>query len=353
LNRGFWKGRRVLLTGHTGFKGGWLSLWLGSAGARVTGYALAPPTTPSLFEAADVGSRMESRVGDVRDSENFGRAFAAAKPEVVFHLAAQSLVRASYADPERTYATNVLGTVHLLENARRCESARAVVNVTSDKCYENRETNRAYREEDPLGGRDPYSSSKACAELVTSAYRHSYFDGKTGPAIATARAGNTIGGGDWAPDRLVPDVVEAFRAGQPARIRNPSAVRPWQHVLDALHGYLLLAERLAEGGRNFAEAWNFGPDPGDVRNVESVVDRIRSLWGGNARWEREGSEQPREATLLQLDSAKARARLGWAPRLPLDEGLAWTVGWYRDYSPGSSMRDATEKQIARYERENL
>jgi CDP-glucose 4,6-dehydratase len=351
LNRKFWKGRRVLVTGHTGFKGSWLSLWLQSAGAEVTGYALPPPTDPSLFESAAVGRGMRSMLGDIRDPDSFEHAFDASAAEIVFHLAAQPLVRASYADPVGTWATNVMGTVHLLEAVRRHPSVRAVVNVTSDKCYENREWDRAYREEDPLGGRDPYSSSKAGAEIVTSAWRRSFFGGNGAPAIATARAGNTIGGGDWAMDRLVPDVLEAFRAGRAVKIRNPDAVRPWQHVLDAVGGYLLLAERLREEGA-FAEAWNFGPDGGDVRTVRSVVERLVALWGGGARWEPDPDRaaQPPEAGLLQLDSAKARARLGWAPRLALDEGLAWTAEWHRGYARGADMGPATAAQIERWER---
>jgi len=352
LNRKFWNGRRVLLTGHTGFKGSWLSLWLQSAGAHVVGYALPPPTNPSLFESARVGRGMRSILGDIRDADSFDSAFDDAAPEVVFHLAAQPLVRASYADPVGTWATNVMGTVHLLESVRRHPSIRAVVNVTSDKCYENRESERAYREEDALGGRDPYSSSKAGAEMVTSAWRRSFFERDGAPAIATARAGNTIGGGDWAMDRLVPDVLEAFRGSRAVKIRNADAVRPWQHVLDAVGGYLILAEKLHEEGRAFAEPWNFGPDPGDVRTVRSVVERLVSLWGGGARWEPDPdrASQPPEAGLLQLDSGKARSRLGWKPRLPLDEGLAWTVEWHRGYAPDVDMAPATLGQIERYER---
>jgi CDP-glucose 4,6-dehydratase len=352
LNRKFWKGRRVLVTGHTGFKGSWLSLWLQSAGADVSGFALPPPTDPGLFESAGVGRGMRSMLGDIRDQDSFERAFDASTPEIVLHLAAQPLVRASYADPVGTWATNVIGTVHLLEAVRRHPSVRAVVNVTSDKCYENREWDRAYREDDPLGGRDPYSSSKAGAEIVTSAWRRSFFGGNGAPAVATARAGNTIGGGDWAMDRLVPDVLEAFRAGRPVKIRNPDAVRPWQHVLDAVGGYLILGERLYEEGASFAEAWNFGPDGGDVRTVRSVVERLVSLWGAGARWEPDPDRaaQPPEAGLLQLDSAKARARLGWAPRLALDEGLAWTAQWHRGYARGVDMAPPTLAQIERWER---
>ena len=352
MNRSFWKGRRVLVTGHTGFKGSWLSLWLQSAGAEVTGYALPPPTDPSLFESARVGRGMRSILGDIRDAAAFDRAFDVSAAEIVFHLAAQPLVRASYADPVGTWSTNVMGTVNLLEAVRRHPSVGALVNVTSDKCYENREWERAYREDDPLGGRDPYSSSKAGAEIVTSAWRRSFFGGSGAPAIATARAGNTIGGGDWAMDRLVPDVLEAFRGGRAVKIRNPDAVRPWQHVLDAVAGYLVLAERLRTDGAPFAQAWNFGPGGSDVRTVRSVVERLVALWGDGARWEPDPdrASQPPEAGLLQLDSAKARTRLAWAPRLPLDEGLAWTAQWHRGYAPGVDMGPATLGQIERWER---
>jgi CDP-glucose 4,6-dehydratase len=358
LKPNFWREKKVLVTGHTGFKGSWLSLWLQNLGADLVGYALSPPTAPSLFEVADVGAGMTSILGDVRDLERLVATVEREEPEIVFHLAAQALLLPSYRIPVETYATNVMGTVHLLEAVRRSESVRVVVNVTSDKCYENRDEGRPYREDDALGGRDPYSSSKGCGELVTSAYRNSFFSsdaGRTPAAIATARAGNAVGGGDWAPDRLVPDIIEAFRAGRPAKIRNPDAVRPWQHVLDPLFGYLLLAEKLWDGGHDFAEAWNFGPGPRDLRTVESVVERVKALWGGAATWEpcRPARLPEAEAARLQLDSAKARTRLGWSPRLPLDESLAWTVRWYTGYASGADMRSVTESQISRYERGEL
>jgi CDP-glucose 4,6-dehydratase len=347
VSRGFWKGRRVLLTGHTGFKGGWLALWLHEMGATVFGYSLAAATRPSLFEVARVAGAVQHAIGDIRDLEALQRAVRKAQPEVVLHLAAQSLVRQSYAEPVETYATNVLGTVHLLEAVRREPSAKAVVVVTSDKCYENRERAEGYRESEPMGGRDPYSSSKGCAELVAAAYRASFLQA-SGVAVASARAGNVIGGGDWSADRLLADAYRAAAARQPVRIRNPKAVRPWQHVLEPLAGYLLLAERLFTEGSRFAEAWNFGPADADARPVAEVMDKVVRLWGEGLRWEPDTAAHPHEAQLLRLDSAKARGTLGWRPRLPLDEALAWTVDWYKAQLRGDDMRRATLGQIERY-----
>ena len=326
----FWLGRRVLVTGHTGFKGSWLALWLRRLGAEVIGYALPPSTMPSHYELADVGSDMRSIFADVRDAQQMHNAFAEARPEIVFHLAAQSLVRASYEIPRETYEVNVIGTANLLDAVRAWGSVRAVVIVTSDKCYENREWSWGYRESDPLGGHDPYSSSKACAEILTAAYRSSYFSDPQAARIASARAGNVIGGGDWARDRLIPDLVTAFAAGRKPLIRNPHAIRPWQFVLDPLYGYLLLAERLcAPDGDSFAEAWNFGPEDRDVRSVGAVVDRVAGLWGDGATVERDARQHPHEAQFLKLDSSKARARLGWSSRLDVENALTWTVRWYR------------------------
>lgn len=340
MNQDFWRGKRVFVTGHTGFKGSWLVTWLARLGAQVTGYALAADQTPNLFEAARVGEDIDSRIGDVRDLESLREALAGSEAEVVFHLAAQSLVRKSYESPVDTYATNVMGTVHLLEAVRASGSVQAVVVVTSDKCYENREWARPYREDDALGGRDPYSNSKACQELVASAYRQSF----PGPAIATARAGNVIGGGDWARDRLVPDLVRAFSAKEPAVIRNPASIRPWQHVLEPLHGYLLLAEKLVNGD-GFAEAWNFGPSEGDVRPVRWIADALVSRWNDGAQWTQDAGTHPHEAVTLTLDSTRARTVLGWAPRLSLDESLDWIVEWHR----APDARAITLQQIERYE----
>ena len=353
MNRSRWKSRRVFVTGHTGFKGSWLSLWLQDAGAHVTGYALEPPTTPSLFDLAGVAAGMTSIHGDVRDLARLHNAIVEARPDVVIHMAAQSVVRASYDDPVETYSTNVMGTVNVLEAVRRAGRTCAVVNVTSDKCYENREQSRGYREEDRLGGHDPYSNSKACSELVTTAYRDSFFHPRTGeaPAIAVAsvRAGNVIGGGDWTRDQLIPDTVRAFAAGKAVELRNPTAVRPWQFVLEPLRGYLAVAERLLTGTTGAGRAWNFGPDDADCRPVRWVVETFASAWSNAPGWRQAPGEHPHETTLLKLDSAQARAALGWAPRLPLSEALAWTAEWYRAVAAGADARMKTLEQIHRYE----
>ncbi len=346
----FWKGRKVFLTGHTGFKGSWLTLWLHALGAEVTGYALRPPTTPSLFEQARVADGITSVLGDMRDSDALRAAMQQTAPEVVIHMAAQALVRYSYANPVETYATNVLGTVHLLEAVRATPSVRAVVNVTSDKCYENREWVWGYREDEAIGGYDPYSSSKGCAELVTSAYRRSYFSGDDGPLLASGRAGNVIGGGDWAQDRLIPDMVRAFSAGRPVVIRNPHAIRPWQHVLEPLSGYLTLAEALVDRGAAFAEGWNFGPGEDDAKTVKCIVEWLVGLWGGGASWELDASAQQHEAGYLKLDCSKARTRLGWTPRWTLATALERIVQWQRALDAGADMRLVTLEQIKDYQR---
>jgi len=346
IDTAFWTGKRVLVTGHTGFKGAWLSLWLTEMGAVVSGYALDPPTTPNLFTHLRLDKRVASVIGDLRDPAHVRRAVAEHRPDVVFHLAAQPLVRESYRDPVGTYATNVMGLVHLFEALRETATARVMVNVTSDKCYENREWVWGYRETDAMGGYDPYSSSKGCAELVTAAYRRSFFqDG--GMTLASARAGNVIGGGDWADDRLVPDAIRAFGAARPLRIRNPHAVRPWQHVLDPLNGYMMLARRLWDDP-GCAEGWNFGPPAEDARNVAWVVDRLCSAWGEGAAWERDGDDHPHEASLLSLDCAKARNGLGWHPVWHTEQALEETIRWYRAASDGESMVDFSLQQITRF-----
>lgn len=353
MNPEFWGGRRVLVTGHTGFKGGWLSLWLQALGARVFGFALPPPTTPSLFDACHVADEMDSRLGDLRDAQQILAATRAAEPEIVLHLAAQPLVRQSYADPVETYAANVMGTVHLLEAVRAVRSVRAVVVVTSDKCYENREWVWGYRENEPMGGFDPYSSSKGCAELVTSAYRNSFFPASRyaehGVAIGTARAGNVIGGGDWAADRLIPDCLRAIETGKPVRLRSPDAIRPWQHVLDPLAGYLDLAERLHADGTAFAEAWNFGPVDEDARPVRWVVERLVQHWGGDASWEMDPAPQPHEANYLRLDCSKARSRLGWHGRWALGIAIENICLWHKAFLAGANMRNFTLAQIGAFE----
>ena len=349
----FWAGRSVFVTGHTGFKGAWLSLWLQRLGAKLTGYALDPPTTPSLFEQARVADGMTSVRADVTDLPRLIQEMRNAAPEVVLHLAAQSLVRASYDDAPGTYATNVMGTVNVLEAARSVPSVRAIVIVTTDKCYENREWLWGYREVDRLGGRDPYSNSKACAELVTEAYRHSFFPtdrfDQHRVAVASARAGNVIGGGDWAKDRIIPDAMRAFIAGQPLEVRNPRSTRPWQHVLEPLLGYLMLAEHLVSDGARFAEPWNFGPPQELVLPVEDLVTRAVEAWGEGVAWKSVAlANAPHEAQLLQLDSAKARTKLAWHPRLPMTTTIDWIVEWHKQVARDGDAREVTERQIARY-----
>jgi CDP-glucose 4,6-dehydratase len=349
LNPAFWHDKRVVVTGHTGFKGGWLTVWLRRLGARVTGYSLDPPSDPSFLQEAEVEAGIGAHRADVRDLDTLVAVFESARPEVVFHLAAQSLVRRSYREPLETYSTNVMGTANVLEAARRTEVVRAVIAVTSDKCYENLERAKPYRESDRLGGRDPYASSKAAAELVTSAYRQSFFRADNGPAVASARAGNVIGGGDWAEDRLVPDLIRGFTSGLPVRIRNPEAVRPWQHVVEPLRGYLTLAERLWNRDPGAASAWNFGPNRIDERPVRWIAERMSERWGAAATWEHDGGDHPHEATYLRLDSSKAAERLGWSPRLPLETALEWVVDWHLRRNAGEPARAITEEQLAAYE----
>ena len=348
-NPAFWTGKRVFLTGHTGFKGSWLSLWLLSLGARVSGLALPPPTTPSLFALSGLEKRMDSRMGDIRDAAAVEAAAKAADPEILIHMAAQPLVRLSYEEPVATLATNVMGTAHVLEAARRCPSLRAVIVVTSDKCYENREWVWSYRETEPMGGHDPYSASKGCTELVAAAWRRSFFAAEGAAALATVRAGNVIGGGDWALDRLIPDCVRALGAGRPILVRSPNAVRPWQHVLEPLRGYLMLAEALWREPAAHAEGWNFGPGEDDARPVSWIVSRMVERWGPGAAWETTGGPHPHEATHLRVDSSKARARLGWTPRLGLSDGLDWTVEWFRRYHSGEDAGRVALDQIDRYQ----
>ena len=349
----FWRNKRVFLTGHTGFKGSWLSLWLQDLGAKVTGYALEPPTNPNLFVEAKVADGMHSIIGDIRDLESLQLALTDVRPEIVIHMAAQPLVRLSYDHPVETYATNVMGTVHLLESVRLVGGVKAIVNVTTDKCYENREWEWGYRENEPMGGYDPYSNSKGCSELVSAAYRSSFFNksqyGRHGVALSTARAGNVIGGGDWARDRLIPDVLAAFQQHLPVTIRNPHSVRPWQHVLEPLRGYLLLAEKLYNQGADYGEGWNFGPNDDDARSVGWIVEQLVNMWGGDASWIQDSGDHPHEANYLKLDISKAKARLGWHPRLRLEESLRLIVNWTQARLEGEDVRAFSLGQIRAYQ----
>lgn len=357
VNPEFWQGKRVLVTGHTGFKGSWLSLWLQQMNADVTGYALAPPSGPNLFEIAGVAGGMRSVIGDMRDGEHLMRLMAEVQPEIVIHMAAQALVRYSYANPVETYAVNVMGVVNLFEAIRATPGIRAVVNVTSDKCYQNKEWAWGYRENEAFGGYDPYSNSKACAELVTEGYRSSYFNPakyvEHGVALASGRAGNVIGGGDWALDRLIPDMVRAIGAGSPVLIRSPRSIRPWQHVLEPLSGYLTLAERLYVEGPAFAEGFNFGPHDTDAQPVEWIIERLCQVWGGEATWTLDGQAQPHEATYLKLDCSKARSRLGWQPRWSLGYTIEKIVEWHQAHGADANMRTMTLAQISEYQNTNL
>ena len=353
VNSEFWKNKSVFLTGHTGFKGGWLALWLSSMGAKVTGYALAPNTTPNLFDMLAIDSLIEqSHIADIRDLATLQKAMSEAKPDIVIHMAAQPLVRYSYANPVETYATNVMGTVHILESTRTIESVRATVVVTTDKCYENRERGAGYREDEAMGGFDPYSSSKGCAELVSSAYRQSYFS-KSANHLASARAGNVIGGGDWSEDRLIPDAIKAFESGNTLMIRNPLATRPWQHVLEPLSGYLILAQSLFQDGEKFSSAWNFGPKDTDNRSVQEVISTLCQQWGPDAKWQQDSSSQPHEAGLLKLDCSKASKQLRWEPKWNLETAIEKIIQWHKAHLAKENMQALTLKQIDQYIHTNI
>lgn len=348
VNPEFWQGKRVLLTGHTGFKGSWLSLWLQRMGVTLRGVALEPLTQPAMFNIAEVGQEMEHHVTDIRDLAGMRRHVADFDPDILIHMAAQPLVRLSYKEPVETYETNVMGTVKVLEAAKSGNALKAIVNVTTDKCYENREWAWGYRENDPMGGYDPYSSSKGCVELLSAAYRKSFL-AEAGIAMATARAGNVIGGGDWSVDRLLPDVLRSIEKGEPVEIRNPNAIRPWQHVLEPLSGYLVLAEHLyGEGGHSFAEGWNFGPVDEDARSVEWIVRQMCDTWPTEASWTVQAGDHPHEASVLKLDISKARQRLGWVPRWNIESALARTMDWHRAWIDDKNMRDFSLQQIDAY-----
>lgn len=341
----FWRGKSVLITGHTGFKGGWLSLWLQRLGAHVYGYSLPAATQPSLFNVARIAEGMVHAEGDIRDQSSLRSFMSSHKPEIIFHLAAQALVKQGYLDPVETMTTNVMGTVNLLESIRNTPSVKAVVVVTSDKCYENREWIWPYRENEAMGGHDPYSASKACTEIVTASWRASFL-AELSVSVATARAGNVIGGGDWSVNRLVPDALRAWQRGGSLLVRQPQAVRPWQHVLEPLAGYLLLAERLYEG--KCAEAWNFGPSDLDMHSVGTLLDRLAALWGRSATWQVDSQQHPHEAGLLRLDSSKARIQLGWQTQFNIDQALERVSAWHRKWMAGDDMRGVTLDQIEQY-----
>ena len=353
MTEGFFTGRKVFITGHTGFKGTWLSIWLKKLDADVTGYALEPPTTPSMFDICGVQNKVDSIIGDIRNKDDLERAVRKANPEIVFHLAAQPIVRLSYEKPVETYETNVMGTVNLLDAIRNCPSVRAVVVVTSDKCYENKEAFWGYRETDRLGGYDPYSSSKACQELIASAYISSFFNpegyGRHGVSIATARAGNVIGGGDFAKDRLVPDIIRSIMNKEQLSIRNPQAIRPWQHVMEPLFGYMTLAEKLYRNGPDYSGAWNFGPDPGNIKSVGWIVKRLMNLFNIDDCFIQDKNNNLHETNCLKLDSYKAHQLLDFKPRFNIDETMNMTADWFKAYMSGSNMYDKTLLQIDEYE----
>ena len=350
MNSDFWNGKRVFVTGHTGFKGGWMVLWLVKLGAVVKGYSLEPKTKPSLFEVANIAKNIESEIGDIRDLEILKKSVLNFEPEIIIHMAAQPLVRQSYQDPVGTYQTNIMGTVNILESVRHCESVKAVVNVTTDKCYENKEWVWGYRENESMGGHDPYSSSKGCSELITSAYRNSFFQGNSDVSLASARAGNVIGGGDWANDRLIPDALRAFDSGNSVIIRNPLAVRPWQHVLEPVSGYLMLAEKLYYSQDEYSEGWNFGPDDRDAKPVGDVLEYLVANWPSIVTWSIDKSSQPHEAQLLKLDITKARALLKWEPRWDLNKALQSIIKWHFAWLNAEDMEIVTLDQIDDFEK---
>ena len=349
LNRNFWKNKKVFITGHTGFKGSWLSLWLQDSGATLKGYSLPPNTNPNLFNAASVSNGMESVFGDIRNLENLSKCMKSFAPDIVIHMAAQPLVKFSYQNPLETYSTNIMGTVNLFESVRSTSSVRVVINVTTDKCYENKEWVWAYRENEAMGGHDPYSSSKGCSELITTAYRNSFFNFSGAAAIASVRAGNIIGGGDWAKDRLIPDIFRSFEKKEPVLVRNPSAIRPWQHVLEPLSGYLLLAEKLYNDSEGYSGGWNFGPNEDDVKSVSEIVEYMVSSWGRGISWKHDKTEHPHEAILLRLEIAKAKNLLNWKPRWRLKETLDLILEWQREFLNGCDTKKITLKQIYQFE----
>jgi len=349
IDQNFWQGKRVFLTGHTGFKGSWMALWLNSLGAIVKGYALSPPTDPSLFNEAKIDSIIDSQIGDIRDLELFKRSLTDFNPDILIHMAAQPLVRSSYANPVETYETNVMGTVNVLESARACKNLKAIINITTDKCYENDGRSQGYKESDPMGGYDPYSNSKGCAELVTSAYRRSFLQ-EQGIKLASVRAGNVIGGGDWADDRLIPDILRSFEKNKPIVIRNPKATRPWQHVLEPLSGYLILAQKLYEDQKEYAEGWNFGPNEKDVKPVDWILDKMIVKWPSSS-WELDKNSNPHEADFLKLDISKAESKLGWNPVWELSQTLDKIIDWHKNWLNKEDMQAICLAEIEEYTRD--
>ena len=351
VNPVFWKSKKVFITGHTGFKGSWLSLWLQEMGAVVKGYALEPNTIPNLFTQANVGNNMDSEIGDITDLNHITESMKSFNPEVLIHMAAQPLVRLSYQEPALTYATNVMGTVNVLEAARKCSNLKAIVSVTTDKCYENKEWAWGYRENEPMGGHDPYSSSKGCAELVTAAYRKSFFNDENSAFLASARAGNVIGGGDWSDDRLIPDILRAFEKNEPVIVRNPLSTRPWQHALEPISGYLVLAQHLFEEGSNVAEGWNFGPKDEDCKPVSWILDKMVTNWGNGASWELDKNNNPHEAGYLKLDCSKAALRLNWHPKWNLNYTLESIINWHQNYLAQTNIQEQCLLEIAKYQKD--
>lgn len=349
LDLNFWKNKKVFLTGHTGFKGSWLSIWLNNMDAKVSGYSLMPPTNPSLFEIAEVDKFVKNTYGDVRNLDSLKKSISEANPDIVIHMAAQSLVRTSYESPIETYSTNVMGTVNVLEAVRASKNVRSVVIVTTDKCYENREWDWGYRENEAMGGYDPYSNSKACAELATASYRSSFFNpddyNQHQVGVASARAGNVIGGGDWARDRLIPDLLHSVLEKKTLLIRNPNSIRPWQHVMEPLSGYLLLAQKLYSEGDKYSDAWNFGPNEIDAKPVSWIVDYLAQHWEGNLSWQNDKQPHPHEANYLKLDISKAKNKLGWTPRTNLELALQLILEWFQAYIKKENMRQVIQKQI--------
>ena len=353
LNKGkvyssFWKNKKVFITGHTGFKGSWLSLWLQSMDSIVKGYSLNVNTNPSLFKEAKVDLEMDSEIGDIRDLDKLRSSMSKFNPDILIHMAAQPLVRLSYRNPIETYSTNVMGTVNVLEAARSCDNLKSIVSVTTDKCYENKEIQRGYKEDEPMGGHDPYSSSKGCAELVTSAYRRSFFNNDNTASIASARAGNVIGGGDWSEDRLIPDIIRAFQKSKPVIIRNPNSTRPWQHVLEPLSGYLVLAQHLYDDGENYTGAWNFGPLDEDCKSVSWILNEMVKLWGKNSKWKLDQDINPHEANFLKLDCSKAASKLNWLPKWRLKESLESIVNWHQVFISGGNIKNQCLMEINKY-----